>query len=1089
MKHFYLLLLFFCTSWLSAQGSVNWQLLNPKPSKSNGIDIVMSSPTQIIYITDKEIIKTTDGGEIWSIKKQISSAKDLDVKNNIGLVVGSFGNIFLSTDTGEIWNKLTVNSQEDFIYCKINSDNNLLAASSKKLYFSADGGGTWSQRAIPFVNVKTVLFLDDLAGFVGTNDGKIYKTIDGGVNWVLKSSVNVIPSDIFTLYFFNASIGFAERGHGELLKTTDAGDTWIKTSTLGDKIYAFSFVSENIGFAAGDNGVIFKTVDGGNTWTDKFFQYGRIYQTSMFGIHFISENVGFSVGQRGRIIKTQNSGDDWNQYAPFYNDVSTINKVDGVLFAKVGLDIYKSVNDGGDWTILNRPNEFLTPNPFTILQYSRKIKFITKDIGYIIGGTYNTDSRLFKTIDGGTTWTVKKQFNVAGLNDLTFVNENVGFVCGGQGTMTKGIFKTIDGGTTWTQLISDQLFGKITAINENLVFASTYSSLYKSTDGGLTWNLILNDDNQQISDFNFTDESNGYVIGNGSFKLEKTTDGGSNWTTVEIPNQSYNLVRFKTKNIGLIANEYGVIYRTFNAGRSWETDSQSYAAYDLLYSGEEIYLSGQYGNIFKGSFQNIPNYVIKTDEVTEFGSKTAKFSGSAASNFSVITDLKFMYSKAASFTNSVIVDVNNPVVNANDSNGLFADINNLEPNTKYYVRVTGKVNGNTVTGNTINFTTKSSYNLVIYDTYTPLATKKNLSGQGSANGSQLSNIKFQYSTDNVSFDQSSDSVPASIAQGSSNINLNSSLQNLEPATTYFARICADYENEKVYSNVVTFTTAKEYSLILDEVNLNYSSIPFSASVYANNKEITNLVFEYGTSEYDNFIAANPSQVLSEQADFVSAEVLKSSLNPVKNYKVRLKGFTNGKTAYSNTVLFRIDKSLVFAKNKSEYVTDSEVKITGLIKSYNYSPLSDISIEYGKTVDLGTSKLCTPSYKNGTSTFSVSANLNQLESQTQYYCRFSAMQDGVKYYSDLFQFNTSQLAVSNPNRIKFQLFPNPVNDELYFEGSEKIAKIEIYDLSGKLVVAKAALDIRSLKVDKLLRGTFVIKIYSESEVYTSKFIKN
>ena len=425
----------------------------------------------------------------------------------------------------------------------------------------------------------------------------------------------------------------------------------------------------------------------------------------MFGIHFMTENVGIAVGQRGRIVKTQNSGDNWSQYSPFYNDVKTLNKVDGVLFAQVDLDIFKSVNDGNDWTLLNRPNELLTPNPFTILQYSRKINFITKDIGYIIGGIYNTDSRLFKTLDGGSTWTVKKQFNVAGLNDINFVNENVGFICGGQGTMTKGIFKTIDGGTTWMQLNIDQLFVKIKALNENVVFASTYNSLYKSADGGLTWNLVLNDDNQQISDFNFVDELNGYAIGNAFFKLKKTTDGGNSWRTIDIPYQWYDLVKFSTKNIGLIATEYGVIYRTFNAGRNWQTDSQNYASYDLFYSGNTIYLAGQNGNIFKGSFQNIPDYFIRTDEVTDFSSNTAKLIGSAATNSSDITDLKFTYSKSASFSNPVIVDADNTTVNSQDSNDLTVNINNLQPNTKYYVRVTGKLSGNTIMGNTINFTT------------------------------------------------------------------------------------------------------------------------------------------------------------------------------------------------------------------------------------------------------------------------------------------------------------------------------------------------------------------------------------------------
>lgn len=1079
----------FFSTFYEGQTNVNWQMLNPKPSAATGYDIKMLSNDLGFFITDTEIIQTQDSGVSWNVKQKLYSTQAIDFKDNLGIVVGMNGTAVLSSDSGTTWVPKVFNSSENFIYAKVFSSSNILIATKAKFYLSKDGGLTWTPKSIPNYNVSKIVFLNENIALLGTQDGKIYKTTDGGNNWVLKSSVNYTPSNIFTLYFVNDNVGFAERGHGELLKTINGGETWSLISTLSDEIYSFCFLDENTGYAAGEYGVIYKTSDGGQTWIHKFFQDNYVGDTDLHGIFFNSENVGFAVGMRGRIIKTKNGGNNWSQYSPFYNDVYTLNKVDNQLFARVGLDIYKSSDDGNSWNPVSRPADFLTPDPYRILQYSSGMSFLSEKVGYLIGGVYNSDSRIYKTEDGGNSWVLKQNFASDQIHNLSFINENVGFVACGEGTMRYGFYRTLDGGNTWETQNTQMNFSKIKPFTKDLVYASTDSSLYKSTDGGKNWTLIFNDDNQEIADINFLDQDNGYIIGNQGFKMRRTTDGGVTWTKLEVPYDFYNLVRFKTKNIGVIVNEYGKVSVTYDGGQNWNTGFYNYGANDFVYSGNDFYVAGAYGKIFKGIFQNIPDYVLTTNAITDFSAKRAKFTGSAASNSSDITDLQFMYSRSSSFLNPIYVDADISKIDALKSGDFSSEVAGLQPGTNYAVRALAKINGNVIYGNTINLKTLPPYSLNMLPAYGTFATSINLGGSGSAYAGDLSNIQIQYSTDNFNFTYSVDSVPSSVPEGNTNVSLGSILKDLKPTTKYFARIAANYGGSQVYSNVITFTTTKEYLLVLNEANVNTSTVDLSAGIYAYDKDITDITFEYGGPNFENSVSANPALILSQQYAAVTAPLNQSSLVADKNYYLRLKATTNGKAIYSNTVLFKVNKLLILLQDKNQILSNTEINIFGLIKSSDDNGyITNISVEYGKTNLFGLSKLTSPSTVYGASTKSFGVNLPQLEEGAHYFYKFSAIQNGVKIYSDLYEFTTSTLGIAELNKIKFKIYPNPAHEKIFFYGKDKIDKIEIYDLSGKLVISDSHQNMESVNVAKLPDATYIIKIYSAGTVVTEKFIK-
>lgn len=1078
-------LFIFLANFIYSQNILNWQVLNPKPTLNYGKDIILLSQTKGFYITDNELIETKNAGESWNVKQQITSGVDIDFNNKTGIIVGNGGSAYLSTDSGNTWNFLSINSTESFIYCKVINDNSLVVASKTNIYFSNDGGNSWTQKNITVYNPRKIYFLNENVGFLGTGDGKMYKTSDGGNTWALKNSVNYIPSDYFTIYFYNDQIGFAERGHGELLKTSDGGETWTKITTVSDQIFSFYFVNENLGYATGEYGVTFKTTDGGANWSNIFFQNGRIDQTHMYGIFFTSDNIGYAVGLRGRIIKTVDGGSSWIEYSPFYNDVNNINIVDNEIFARVGLQVFNSKDDGVSWQKLNRPVDLIPSNNWSYSNFSSGMFFVNKNTGYLVGGTYSGDSNLYKTIDGGINWT-KYKFTNDGVRSIYFINENIGFVNG------SNFYKTSNGGTSWEMVANNISFTKIKFLNENIGFATNNSyynrRFYKTTDGGKNWNIIATYESD-IDDFYFTDEQNGYLVGSSSLKLQKTTDGGNTWKTYEIPYGWYDLVKFKNKNIGFIATEYGQIYTTVNGGRSWETDYRYLASNDMQLSNDNVYLAGVSGRLFKSSIQNIPEYVLKTDEVTSISNKSAIFKGSAASNSSTISYLMFEFSKNPGFTQVSYIATNKEHIDTNDSDDLFTSVSSLDPSTNYYVRLSGMYNGVKVYGNTVNFKTLPNYSLNLNNVYPYYATSVDLDGSGSANGNDVSDIEFEYSENPSQFTNSSVSNPHTITTGNKYVYLTSKLQNLKPQTVYYARIKAKYEGKAIYSNIINFTTNKEYNLTLDEPYIYNGNISLNASVDANDKDITNIKFEYGGLSFENSINASPAEVSGQNSLYLSTVLQSSSLIPNKNYYVRLKAETNGKTIYSNTSVFNLDNQLILTKDENEIVSNTSIKLNGLIKAFDYYPVTDIKFEYGKTENLGNESPSMPSYSYySTSTLKITSTLIGLDTGQKYYYKISAIQNGEKKHSDLYEFTLAPLSVSDINKSRIAIYPNPVNEILHFESSNNISKIEIYDLSGKLLLVKSAENIDNINLQNLPNAIYNVKIYSKDKVVTKKIIK-
>jgi photosystem II stability/assembly factor-like uncharacterized protein len=105
-------------------------------------------------------------------------------------------------------------------------------------------------------------------GYAGGNNGGIYKTTNGGSNWVAQTSGTT--STISSIFFIDENTGYAAGASGVILKTTNGGTNWIaQTSGTAINLNSLFFTSSSVGYAAGLNGIIVKTTNGGISFINK----------------------------------------------------------------------------------------------------------------------------------------------------------------------------------------------------------------------------------------------------------------------------------------------------------------------------------------------------------------------------------------------------------------------------------------------------------------------------------------------------------------------------------------------------------------------------------------------------------------------------------------------------------------------------------------------------------------------------------------------------------------------------------------------------------------------------------------------------
>ncbi len=189
---------------------------------------------------------------------------------------------------------------------------------------TTDGGTTWN--SIPTEIEKglyTVEFINPDTGWVaGAWDSKlsnIYRTTDGGINWVEQSLPGGSQNHIMDVDFIAGPAGEPMRGYcvgglAHVWKTSNYGETWEKAGgDCGEGNFNSCFFVDSLTgwFVGTPSSVKPYTIMHTNDGTDSFVEQTDQNEIKLNGVCFGTNLKGIAVGNNGVFIYTNDGGESW----------------------------------------------------------------------------------------------------------------------------------------------------------------------------------------------------------------------------------------------------------------------------------------------------------------------------------------------------------------------------------------------------------------------------------------------------------------------------------------------------------------------------------------------------------------------------------------------------------------------------------------------------------------------------------------------------------------------------------------------------------------------------------------------------------
>ncbi len=217
------------------------------------------------------ILKTTNGGNTWIIiRGNVNPGKFFYGSNfinvNTGWICGSGQCVLRTTNGGNTFDSSFVSATFYSIYFK-DSLNGLLSGEGGYVFKSTNGGLNWYQinvlgEAAEFFELT---FIDDTGWIAGWQNRKVYRTTNFGASWDSLARIPAITNwSVSSLNFSSMNTGWACGGSGNLYKTTDGGFNWLKQAIPFFTAYSsVFFINDSIGWCGGNTGTILHTTTGG----------------------------------------------------------------------------------------------------------------------------------------------------------------------------------------------------------------------------------------------------------------------------------------------------------------------------------------------------------------------------------------------------------------------------------------------------------------------------------------------------------------------------------------------------------------------------------------------------------------------------------------------------------------------------------------------------------------------------------------------------------------------------------------------------------------------------------------------------------
>jgi photosystem II stability/assembly factor-like uncharacterized protein len=527
--------------------------LSPNWFADKCLDAYFKNMNEGIVLTDKGILRTTNGGNTFDTIKNLGSGSNFRhlffLNDNVGYAYGSGTKCrYKTTDGGLTWFDPFPNMWAYQPVMDLYTPNDTLIIIldyANDILRSTDGGQTFTTVYTPASHalIKIAAYSPSVY-FIANDEGRIFRSTNAGLNWTTSMSANSVFNDFYDIKIFNNTVyacGLAD----SIYYSEDIGNTWhsFDVSTPGQHFYPGYYTLgnyQNTLFAGGENGVLYSRTAGVNTNITNVSKTGELYKV----VKIPGNNKLIAVGapsaytSQDQIMVSNDMGNSWQiadhhstNMCSILRDVQMLDSLNGYAIGDSAW-IFKTTNGGLDWYTL--PNNFNRNFKFY------KGFFFDAQTWYLFGqpGVGDAQEDIYKTTDGGNTWTTSFAGNSSMskvIRNAFFLNKNTGWVI-----ESNNIYKTTDAGATWTHqtanitsaggvFMTDSLTGYCYSLNKQIL---------KTTDGGSSWNMLPFNFDMNILSMSFMNASCGVVSGYYGYTAF-TTDGGNTWTQQWTGNDNY----------------------------------------------------------------------------------------------------------------------------------------------------------------------------------------------------------------------------------------------------------------------------------------------------------------------------------------------------------------------------------------------------------------------------------------------------------------------------------------------------------------------------------------------------------------------
>jgi photosystem II stability/assembly factor-like uncharacterized protein len=410
------------------------------------------------------IYRTTNSGGSWSIIHVLNNAERCAIAVTpanpafVGLLYGNYSDsgfrgFYSSTDSGN-----------SFV---------LKATSPNLLGWNANGGDAGGQAWYDLTLTvdptnASVIYVGGVNTWKSTNGGSTWKV---NTMWTSSGRTPVVHADKHAMEWQNNTTLF-QGNDGGLYKTTNGGSAWthLSNTMVISQMYKIGVAQTNSSLITGlqDNGT--KSRSTSNTWTDRLGGDGMDCAISP-----IDANIMFGELYYGDLKRSTNGGSTWSTTHPTSESGGWVTPFALAPTSPTTIylgykNIFKSTNNGTSWTALTSGRTVNTRS-LAVSPSNANVVYFAEDALIQNGG-----NKLYKTTNGSTFSAVTNPTDMGRINSISIdsSNNNIVWVSMSGYNDGKKVFKSTDGGATWTNIS-----GSLPNIPANCV------TNVKNSDGGV----------------------------------------------------------------------------------------------------------------------------------------------------------------------------------------------------------------------------------------------------------------------------------------------------------------------------------------------------------------------------------------------------------------------------------------------------------------------------------------------------------------------------------------------------------------------------------------------------------------------------